>query len=138
VLAIPFLDVVLAIARRMRRGLGITHADKEHIHHRLLDIGHSHRTAVLLMYLWSALISGCALAIAFINGRELVGSLILVALVIAVVVPKAVLGWTYPGSHRRGGPGNGRAKTAVASNAPVAPSPASEEPERPAAIRDSA
>ena len=57
VLFIPFLDVVLAIARRTRRGQGIGHADKEHLHHRLMDIGHSHRQAVLLMYLWSALIS---------------------------------------------------------------------------------
>src|SRR5439155_7023606 len=54
ILAVPFLDVVLAILRRMRRGRPVTHADKEHIHHRLMDFGHSHREAVLLMYLWSA------------------------------------------------------------------------------------
>ena len=44
VLAIPFLDVALAIVRRTWRGKGIGQADKEHIHHRLLDIGHSHRS----------------------------------------------------------------------------------------------
>ena len=64
---------LLAIIRRTRRGVGIGHADKEHIHHRLMDIGHGHRQAVLLMYLWSALISGCALAIGLINGRFVVG-----------------------------------------------------------------
>ncbi len=138
VLAIPFLDVVLAIARRMRRGLGIMHADKEHIHHRLLDIGHSHRTAVLLMYLWSALICACALAIAFINGRALVGAVLVVALAIAVVVPKLVLGWTYPGSHRRGGGRNGPAKTVAGSSDPAPTSSVSAEPERPAPIRDTA
>ena len=37
VLAIPFLDVVLAIVRRTRKGVGIMHADKEHIYHRLMD-----------------------------------------------------------------------------------------------------
>ena len=74
VLAIPFLDVALAIARRVRRGRGLAHADKEHIHHRLLDIGHSHRKAVLLMYLWSGLISICALAVAFIDSRVVVGA----------------------------------------------------------------
>ncbi|HXF73526.1 MAG TPA: MraY family glycosyltransferase [Actinomycetota bacterium] len=79
VLAIPFLDVVLAIVRRVRRGVGIAHADKEHLHHRLLDIGHSHRRAVLLMYLWSALISGSGLAVAFIDSRLIVGSILLVA-----------------------------------------------------------
>ena len=68
VLAIPFLDVVLAIVRRTRKGIGIAHADKEHIFHRLMDIGHGHRQTVLLMYLWSALVCGSALAIGVIDG----------------------------------------------------------------------
>ena len=68
ILAVPLLDVVLAIFRRVRRGRPVTHADKEHIHHRLMDFGHSHRQAVLLMYLWSALISGGALAVAYWTG----------------------------------------------------------------------
>ncbi len=79
VLAIPFLDVVLAVARRTWRGKGIGQADKEHIHHRLMDIGHSHRGAVLLMYLWSALISASALAVGLIDGRLAVGAIILAA-----------------------------------------------------------
>jgi UDP-GlcNAc:undecaprenyl-phosphate GlcNAc-1-phosphate transferase len=91
ILAVPFLDVVLAIVRRVRRGAGITHADKEHIHHRLLDIGHSHRKAVLLMYLWSALISACALAVAFINGRMLVGGIVAVAVILAAAIPRIVM-----------------------------------------------
>ena len=102
VLAIPFLDVVLAIVRRMRRGLGIAHADKEHIHHRLLDIGHTHRQAVLLMYLWSALISGTVLAVAFINGRLVIGAIALVALGIflATALPRLVVrtGREHPGN----------------------------------------
>ena len=57
VLLVPFFDVVLAIVRRTRRGQGIGYADKEHLHHRLMEIGHGHRQAVLLMYLWSALVS---------------------------------------------------------------------------------
>jgi UDP-GlcNAc:undecaprenyl-phosphate/decaprenyl-phosphate GlcNAc-1-phosphate transferase len=77
VLAVPLLDVILAITRRVRRGQGIGHADKEHLHHRLLLIGHSHRQAVLLMYLWSALISGSALAIGLIDGRLEVGAILL-------------------------------------------------------------
>jgi UDP-GlcNAc:undecaprenyl-phosphate GlcNAc-1-phosphate transferase len=85
VLAIPFLDVVLAIGRRTWRGKGIGQADKEHIHHRLLDIGHSHRSAVLLMYLWSALISASALAIGLIDGRLAVGAIILIAIVLFAV-----------------------------------------------------
>jgi UDP-GlcNAc:undecaprenyl-phosphate GlcNAc-1-phosphate transferase len=76
VLFIPFLDVVLAIVRRTRRGQGIGHADKEHLHHRLMDIGHGHRQAVLLMYLWSALVSGGALAVGLIDGRFFVGMIL--------------------------------------------------------------
>jgi len=90
VLAIPFLDVTLAVIRRTWRGKGIGQADKEHIHHRLMDIGHSHRGAVLLMYLWSALISASALAIGLIDGRLAVGAIILAAIVLflATALPR--------------------------------------------------
>ena len=114
VLAVPFLDVLLAIVRRMRKGLGITHADKQHIHHRLLDIGHSHREAVLLMYLWSALISVCALAVAFINGRILVGAIVMVAVTVAAVLPKLIRDRAPRGSDRRAlARGNGPAGPAA-------------------------
>ncbi len=103
VLAIPFLDVLLAIVRRMRRGLGIHHADKEHIHHRLMDIGHSHRQAVLLMYLWSALISGCALAVAFIDGRLLVLAIVASAVLLAAVLPRLLRDRSPRGSDARSG-----------------------------------
>jgi UDP-GlcNAc:undecaprenyl-phosphate GlcNAc-1-phosphate transferase len=107
VLAIPFLDVVLAIGRRMRRGIGISHADKEHIHHRLMDIGHSHRQAVLLMYLWSALVSGCALAVAFVDGRLLVAAIVVVAFLIATVLPWLIRDRSPRGSDLAPAPGNG-------------------------------
>lgn len=64
-LAIPILDTGMAIARRALKGKPITHADKEHIHHRLLNLGHSHRQAVLLLYFWTALLCGTSLAIKF-------------------------------------------------------------------------
>jgi UDP-GlcNAc:undecaprenyl-phosphate/decaprenyl-phosphate GlcNAc-1-phosphate transferase len=107
VLAVPLLDVVLAIVRRMRRGLGISHADKEHIHHRLMEIGHSHRQAVLLMYLWAALISGCALAIAFIDGGELVIAIVAGAILVATVLPRLIRDRSPRGSDRLSVLGNG-------------------------------
>ena len=85
VLGIPFLDVLLAIVRRTRKGLGIAHADKEHIFHHLMDIGHGHRGAVLLMYLWSALVCGSALAIGVIDGRLVAGAIVGCALVLFLV-----------------------------------------------------
>ena len=130
VLAIPLLDVVLAIARRMRRGGPIMRADKEHIHHRLMVIGHSHRTAVLLMYLWSALISTCALAVAFINGRLLVGSIVVAAFVLAVAIPRVVLG----GRNRRAR----RAELEPSEPEPRARPELTVVPEPPSEVRDSA
>jgi UDP-GlcNAc:undecaprenyl-phosphate GlcNAc-1-phosphate transferase len=101
VLFIPFLDVVLAIARRTWRGQGIGHADKEHIHHRLMDIGHSHRRAVLLMYLWSGLISASALAVGLIDGRTTVGIVLLAALALFLVTALPALDrWRRRGDER--------------------------------------
>ncbi|WP_328992047.1 undecaprenyl/decaprenyl-phosphate alpha-N-acetylglucosaminyl 1-phosphate transferase [Kribbella sp. NBC_01245] len=57
VLAIPALDLTLAYIRRTKAGRSPFAADKLHLHHRLLQRGHSHRRAVLLMYLWTALIA---------------------------------------------------------------------------------
>ena len=100
VLAVPLLDVVLAIIRRMRKGIGIAHADKEHIHHRLMDIGHSHRQAVLLMYLWGALIAAAALVVAYVDGRTLVAVMLASAVLIATVLPRLVRDRSPRGSDR--------------------------------------
>lgn len=50
VLGIPILDTFLAITRRIRKGLPLFQADREHIHHRLLQLGVSHKNAVLVLY----------------------------------------------------------------------------------------
>jgi UDP-GlcNAc:undecaprenyl-phosphate/decaprenyl-phosphate GlcNAc-1-phosphate transferase len=100
VLGVPLLDVLLAIVRRVRRGIGIGHADKEHIHHRLLDIGHSHRQAVFLMYFWSALLSASVLTLAFINGRTVVLGVIATAVMLAAVLPRLIRDTTPKGSDR--------------------------------------
>ncbi|MBR7837321.1 undecaprenyl/decaprenyl-phosphate alpha-N-acetylglucosaminyl 1-phosphate transferase [Actinospica durhamensis] len=55
--ALPVADTVMAVVRRTRAGRSPFSADAEHMHHRLLQIGHSRRRAVLIMYFWSALIS---------------------------------------------------------------------------------
>jgi len=70
ILAIPVLDTGLAILRRARAGKPFHHADKEHIHHRLLNIGHSHRQAVLIIYLWTSLLTGVALSLEFVSSKK--------------------------------------------------------------------
>lgn len=57
IIAIPVADLVLAIVRRTWNGQSPFAADRGHLHHRLLEIGHSHSRAVLIMYFWSALIA---------------------------------------------------------------------------------
>jgi UDP-GlcNAc:undecaprenyl-phosphate GlcNAc-1-phosphate transferase len=57
IIAIPVADLVLAIVRRTWNGQSPFAADRGHLHHRLLEIGHSKTRAVLIMYFWSALIA---------------------------------------------------------------------------------
>ena len=72
VVALPIADALLAIVRRARRRRSVFHADKEHLHHRLMDLGHGHRQAVIVMYIWSALAAGSALGFTFLEGNDLV------------------------------------------------------------------
>ena len=72
VVALPIADALLAIVRRARRRRSVFHADKEHLHHRLMDLGHGHRQAVVVMYIWSALAAGTALGFTFLEGNDLV------------------------------------------------------------------
>lgn len=57
VMVIPFLDFALAVVRRIGSGRSPFHADKRHLHHRLLSLGHSKGAAVFVMYTWTVLIS---------------------------------------------------------------------------------
>ena len=68
VLAIPIADASLAILRRVRGRRPVFHPDKQHIHHWMLEMARSHRQAVLVMYLWSAMLAGAAIALSFGKG----------------------------------------------------------------------
>ena len=62
ILILPLLDFSLAVFRRLRAGKSPFSADRKHLHHRLLDMGHSQLHAVLIFYAWTAVISiGCLL-----------------------------------------------------------------------------
>jgi len=66
VMAVPLLDLGLAVVRRTRHGRSPFAPDKQHMHHRLLEVGHSQGRAVLLMYGLAAVIAGTAVALAFV------------------------------------------------------------------------
>lgn len=61
ILGVPLLDLFFAVLRRTRSGAGFATADKDHLHHRLLRLGHGHRMSVLIMWSWTALFSAFAL-----------------------------------------------------------------------------
>jgi len=61
ILGVPILDTVFAIIRRASRRTGVAVADKEHLHHRLMRLGHGQRRAVLILWAWTAILSGFAL-----------------------------------------------------------------------------
>jgi len=103
-MALPFLDVMLAIVRRTAAGRSPFAPDKQHLHHRLLERGHSHARAVLVMYLWSAVISFGATAWAFLSFRGFALSLsavVVVALVVTINIPRLRRGeGTFTGLRR--------------------------------------
>ncbi len=82
-LALPLVDLVSAYVRRTRNGQYWFVADKQHLHHRLVARGHSHRGAVLLMYAWTAV---SAVGLVTITLADDLRSVILVAVALAAVI----------------------------------------------------
>ena len=61
ILGVPVLDAALAVVRRVRRGQSVFAADREHLHHRLMRLGHGQRRAVVILWMWTAVLSGFVL-----------------------------------------------------------------------------
>ena len=62
ILGVPLFDTAFAVVRRAATpGRKVTSADKDHLHHRLLRLGHGHRRAVFILWGWTALLSGFVL-----------------------------------------------------------------------------
>jgi UDP-GlcNAc:undecaprenyl-phosphate GlcNAc-1-phosphate transferase len=66
ILIVPLLDFGLAVFRRVRAGKSPFSADRKHLHHRLLDMGHSQVQAVLIFYAWTAVVSVACLMLFFV------------------------------------------------------------------------
>lgn len=92
VMAVPLLDMALAVQRRTRSGRSMFAPDKEHLHHQLVDLGHSDRRAVSLMHAWAALISFAAVGLAFMPW-PIVAALFTVGVLVLVVAVR------WPGSR---------------------------------------
>jgi len=95
ILAVPLLDTGFSFLRRLVQRRSFHSADREHLHHRLMRLGHGPRRAVLILCLWTALASAAALIPTYTNRGNSLVPLALAAL--------ALLLFTYfhPGLRRK-------------------------------------
>jgi UDP-GlcNAc:undecaprenyl-phosphate GlcNAc-1-phosphate transferase len=69
ILGVPIFDTAFSILRRARRGARVTVADKDHLHHRLMRLGHGQRRSVLILWGWTVLLSAIVLYPTYNRGR---------------------------------------------------------------------
>nr|WP_260408216.1 undecaprenyl/decaprenyl-phosphate alpha-N-acetylglucosaminyl 1-phosphate transferase [Planomonospora venezuelensis] len=128
ILVLPLLDLIMAVVRRTSNGLSPFAPDRGHLHHRLLDIGHSHRTSVLIMYAWTFLFAFGVVAMS-VKGVPLVLFLLAVLLAVGVLVAMGLprMRRNGGGAHAAGrhvrpgeGPAHGQAAHPLPPEAPAA------------------
>lgn len=112
VLVIPYVDMVRAVVRRTRAGQSPLVADNKHLHHRMLEIGHSHRSSVLILYAWAALFSGTVVLLSFERTplKILAGTTLAAVLLLALLSMPKLRWWE-------------RKRTAASAASPAQPGP---------------
>jgi UDP-GlcNAc:undecaprenyl-phosphate GlcNAc-1-phosphate transferase len=91
IFVIPYADLMFAIIRRTKAGKPLMAADRQHLHHRVLNIGHSYRQSVLIMYLWAALFSVTVVSLSVVRTRLVVletATVIAVLTLLPVTMPQ--------------------------------------------------
>lgn len=91
ILGVPLADSIFAFIRRTANGQGFHTADKNHVHHRLMRLGHGHRRTVLILWLWTALLCSFVLFPLFAPRVNFLIPFGVALLAIALVT------WFYPG-----------------------------------------
>jgi UDP-GlcNAc:undecaprenyl-phosphate/decaprenyl-phosphate GlcNAc-1-phosphate transferase len=149
IMVIPYSDMLMAVIRRTRAGQSPFAPDRKHLHHRLLDIGHSHRLSVLIMYLWATVFSALVVWFATVKTPLFVFAVITFAAVLALLVMSMPrLRWWQRDRRRRpavaGGPapaagpvGPDAARTPVTVGVPYGGLHAGDPDPRPAPGRSS-
>lgn len=105
ILGVPIIDTAFAIIRRASRGQALSTADKDHLHHRLMRLGHGHRTSVFILWAWTALLSGFVLWPVYNDGQLdaiVPGGVVALALVLYMLFKPGLA------RDRRSGPGGAR------------------------------
>jgi UDP-GlcNAc:undecaprenyl-phosphate/decaprenyl-phosphate GlcNAc-1-phosphate transferase len=94
VMVIPYTDMLRAVIRRVRAGASPFAADNKHLHHRMLEIGHSHRSSVLILYAWAALFAAVVVALSIVTAPLIVfAGTTLAAVLVLVVLSLPRLRW---------------------------------------------
>jgi UDP-GlcNAc:undecaprenyl-phosphate/decaprenyl-phosphate GlcNAc-1-phosphate transferase len=139
IMLIPYADLLMAVIRRARKGMSPFAPDRKHLHHRMLDIGHSHRTSVLIMYLWAALFAGSVVWLSIAQTPLFVLVIVTVGAMLALLfvsMPRlrpwaraAVQPVTGPGAAGEGGaPSATASPTGAHARRPAARAPARPDP----------
>ena len=104
VVAVPLIDMTLAVVRRMARGQSPFMPDAHHLHHVLLRAGHSHRWAVSVLYMWTAVLSFGTVSLVFLPAGEalvIIGAAVVLACLVTfspALRRRLSRGWRRAGS----------------------------------------
>jgi UDP-GlcNAc:undecaprenyl-phosphate/decaprenyl-phosphate GlcNAc-1-phosphate transferase len=118
---IPYTDLMFAIIRRIRAGRPVMAPDRQHLHHRLLTIGHSYRQSVLIMYLWAALFSVTVVSLSVVRTRLVVleaATIIAVLALLPVTMPRLRPWHSAPARRPVSAPSRARAEVARSERSP--------------------
>jgi UDP-GlcNAc:undecaprenyl-phosphate GlcNAc-1-phosphate transferase len=80
ILGVPIVDTLFAIVRRAVKRSSLSQADKQHLHHRLMRLGHGPRRSVLILWMWTAMLSGVVLVPTYTNEGNAVVPFLVAAL----------------------------------------------------------
>ncbi|WBT09793.1 MraY family glycosyltransferase [Corynebacterium sp. SCR221107] len=108
-ISVPMLDLVMAVVRRVSKGQSPFAADKMHLHHRLLSLGHTHRRVALVLYLWVSAVAFGAVAFSVVPAKVAVAGTV-VAFILAALATR--------GPARRARAQSGAHKSTVIEQAP--------------------
>ncbi|HMK97490.1 MAG TPA: undecaprenyl/decaprenyl-phosphate alpha-N-acetylglucosaminyl 1-phosphate transferase [Acidimicrobiales bacterium] len=124
ILGIPLLDTLFAIVRRAGKRTSPAVADLNHLHHRLMRLGHGHRQAVVILWAWTALLSGFVLWPGVTNSHNEIPPIAVAALSILLYTLFAPRGRASTGPENGQAPAKrslrGRADMAMVSSPSVA------------------
>jgi UDP-GlcNAc:undecaprenyl-phosphate/decaprenyl-phosphate GlcNAc-1-phosphate transferase len=124
---IPYTDMLLAVIRRTMKGMSPFDADRQHLHHRLQNMGHSHRQTVLLMYLWAALFASLVVGLSVLRIALVWFAVITLGAMGALVLATApkLRPWRSTGGGKRERPRGSRLR----SDGPLSAGPLSSTPD---------